>query len=353
MVGLGKLGIGVLLVALAGSVGCGKSSEEEGSERSDAGTGANAGSGASSGASTGGNSSGAGGASSGSGGDENGGNSGSAGSAGSDGGAGDGNGGSAGSAGNSGSAGNGGSGGSGDVCTLGSSEPIPEGELARSLAEVECSFLFSCDCASAAEDYADEATCRTERTALHLENQSDAQGASYTYQAECARRTVQYIRQVGCSRNPPSCLLPNCAIYAGTLTTSCATGGFGFSDPCVPDRRCTFMPSGGPFMCVARPAPLSAGDPCGPSYDCGYFAFCPQANSTCVAYGLAGEACGTDRPLCHQTTYCSDVSGECELRPSEGDACSNDEPCVSGHTCPPMTQICTPGGEPDVCRILF
>ena len=351
MVGLGKLGIGGLLVALAVSLGCGKSSEHEGNERSDAGTGANAGSGASSGASNGGNSSGAGGASSGSAGDDSGG---SAGSGASDGGAGAGSGGNAGSGGIGGSGGNAGSGGSGDVCTLGTSEPIAEAELAASLAEVECSFLFSCDCASAAEDYADEATCRTERTALHLENQSDAQGASYGYQAECARRTVQYIRQAGCSRNPPTCLLPNCSIYTGTLTTSCVTGGFfGFSDPCVPGRRCTFMPSGGPAMCVATPAPLSAGDPCGPSYDCGYFAYCPQANSTCVAYALAGEACGTDLPRCHPTTYCSDDTGRCELPASEGDACSNDVPCESGHTCPPMMQICTPVGEPEVCGILI
>jgi hypothetical protein len=350
MVGLGKLGIGGCFVALAGSLGCGKSSEEEGSKRSEAGTGASAGSGASSGANNGGNGSGAGGASSGSAGDDRGGSAGSSGSAGSDGGAGDANGG---NAGGGGSAGNGGSGGNEDVCTLGSSEPIAEAELAASLAEVECSFLFSCDCASAAEDYADEATCVTERTALHLENQSDAQGSSYTYQAECARRTVQYIRQVGCSRNPPTCLLPNCSIYNGTLTTSCVTGGFGFSDPCVPGRRCTFMPSGGPAMCVATPTPLSIGDPCGPSYDCGYFGYCPLANSTCAAYGLAGDACGTDLPRCHPTTYCSDGTGRCELPASEGDACSNDVPCAPGHTCPPMTQICTPVGEPDVCRIVI
>jgi hypothetical protein len=196
--------------------------------------------------------------------------------------------------------------------------------------------------------YADEATCLSERTAAHLALQEAAETAGLEYPAECARLKIQYVRDIGCSRSPPTCLWPTCSIYNGTATGSC-TGMGGFLESCVPGRRCMFQGSSGPSMCIAISDPLEPGDPCGPPYDCGYYAYCPLANSTCTSYARVGDACGTDVARCHPTLFCNATSGRCETGGSENDPCSATLPCAQGLRCDLTTDLCVPNGMPTVC----
>jgi hypothetical protein len=64
---------------------------------------------------------------------------------------------------------------------------------------------------------------------------------------------------------------------------------------------------------------------------------CSTASSTCVAVGLAGDACGSDLD-CSQLYRCG-TDKRCALPPQLGEACTGS--CGDYSFCEPTTKLCT------------
>ena len=255
------------------------------------------------------------------------------------------------------------------------SEPPAEPLLAERLAAGLCAAMVECACPEVFENFATEAQCRNELEQEFATAQRKAQQAGYTYDGECAASFIDLWRDSDCASLQvllDSCSSPpSCSIYSGAALGTCVPSNY-LSTACPQGYVCAVAtpweatgPAPSSCQSIAEPTMLGVrldhfgvqiggasspkpGDSCPPPYrNCGCGSYCSD-DGVCVAYGHPGDACRSDRPCDHLSSYCDTSTGRCAARRSFGEPCSGIE-CGSGLYCGPM-DICVPGVGPGVCE---
>ena len=113
--------------------------------------------------------------------------------------------------------------------------------------------------------------------------------------------------------------------------------------PCTSSSECDNGLCGADQLCTSLPGPGDACDLTTGESQCGEIGYtCSATSGTCVAVGLTGDACTTERDC--SGIYTCGASGTCELGPQLGDACNVQGPpgdCIDRSFCEPTTMVCT------------
>jgi len=187
-------------------------------------------------------------------------------------------------------------------------QPIPEEELPDAEAATLCELFFDCSCESA--EYPDEATCVDTRRSAFIDDQTAAQAAGLTYDAQCAGDSLALAQSAGCLPYIALDCDSYCAAYHGEL---------GVGMPCTMpvQTQPTWSDCARGLWCLAG----TCQDPCG---------------AEAMLLGV-GEACrdemGQSLGDCDTDLWCDFQSNTCIALPGVGEPCYGGEICAAGAVC--------------------
>lgn len=258
-------------------------------------------------------------------------------------------------------------------------QPVPETQMASTLAAEYCIATVECDCAERSHE--DVPSCRHGENMSWEDVRERAQALDLAYDGACLGQLVAGLRALGCGHDTAGyeTLLGRggCAVYFGDgeIGDPCETVGGGVSscaqglacwegtckDPCA--APATERPR--PFNFGCAPGELARYDDCRPptklgeecvAGDCEPGAYCQQlppppdcdfecSSSVCASRVPLGDPCDLDDAC--ETGFCATSTGTCVDPPLTGDPCV-DGRCADHRSCD--DGVCG-DPEPAICAL--